>query len=51
MKTSISVYKQHYLDICNSITNLEVVSSNDFDVRDIFYDEYVETKDSLVFGT
>ena len=50
MKTTISVYKQHYLDICNNIPGLEVVSSNDFDVKDIFYHEYVETRDAQVFG-
>lgn len=45
MKTSISLFKHHYLDICNSFDNLEVISANDVDVKDIFYHEYVETQD------
>ncbi|CDW76017.1 sam dependent carboxyl methyltransferase [Stylonychia lemnae] len=50
MKTTVSVYKSHYLDICNSIPDLHVVSSNDFDVKDIFYHEYIETNDLKTFG-
>ena len=50
MKTTISLYKQHYIDVCNSFDTVEVISSNDFDVKDIFYHEYVETQDREVFG-
>jgi len=50
MKTTVSVYKSHYLDIINNIKGLSVLSSNDFDVKDIFYHEFLETKNLEVFG-
>ncbi|CDW77410.1 sam dependent carboxyl methyltransferase [Stylonychia lemnae] len=50
MKTTISAYKEHFLDVCNSIPDMHVISSNDFDVKDIFYHEYVETRDQKTFG-
>lgn len=50
MKTSVSVFKRHYVDICNSFEDVSVISSTDYNVEDIFYFEYERTKDSDMFG-
>lgn len=50
MKTTVSVYKRHYIEICNSYPDLKVIGSNDYNVDDIFYHEYERTRDAEVFG-
>jgi hypothetical protein len=51
MKTSVSVYKEHYTQICNSMPeHLTLVSANDYDVVDIFHNEYTQTQDKKNFG-
>jgi hypothetical protein len=41
MKTTVSVFKQHYVDVCNELgnTKINLVSANCFDVVDIFHRE------------
>jgi hypothetical protein len=51
MKTTISVYKEHYINICKSFDDIEVVGSDDYNVIDLFYTEYEKTKDADLFGT
>lgn len=50
MKTSISMFKQHYLDICNKFDDIKVINDKEYDVEDIFYHEYVRTHDADLFG-
>lgn len=50
MKTSISLYKQHYLNVCAKFEDVKVVEQTDYDIEDIFYHEYVVTKDLEKFG-
>jgi len=40
MKTTVSVHKQHYVDVCDQIGDkINLVSANCYDVVDIFYRE------------
>jgi disulfide oxidoreductase YuzD len=51
LKTSSSMFKSHYIDICEKLSDkLQVVSSNTYDIEDYFYSEYEKTKDSRTFG-
>lgn len=56
MKTTVSVYKQHYLEVCAEIADkITVVSADDYNVTDIFWrdftDEACEAKgDKAYFG-
>jgi hypothetical protein len=52
MKTTVSVFKQHYVDVCNELGNskINLVSANSFDVVDIFHRELEETGDKQRFG-
>ena len=51
MKTTVSVNKQHYVDVCDQIADkINLVSANCFDVVDIFHREYVQTGDKSLFG-
>lgn len=43
MKTTVSVYKQHYLDVCAEIGDkITVVSADDYNVTDIFWRDFTE---------
>jgi hypothetical protein len=51
LKTSSSMFKSHYTDVCDGLSGkLSVVSSNCYDIVDCFYAEYEKTKDSRAFG-
>ncbi|CDW86981.1 sam dependent carboxyl methyltransferase [Stylonychia lemnae] len=51
LKTSSSMFKSHYIDICDKYNEkIQVVSSNSYDIIDYFYAEYERTKDSRQFG-
>jgi len=51
LKTSSSVFKSHYVNICEEMNDkLNVAVANSYDITDCFYDEYQKTKDSRVFG-
>lgn len=43
MKTTVSVYKQHYLEVCAEIADkISVVSADDYNVTDIFWRDFTE---------
>ena len=51
LKTSSSMFKSHYVDICNTMSDkLQVVGQNCYDIIDCFYAEYEKTRDSREFG-
>jgi hypothetical protein len=52
MKTTVSVLKQHYVDVCDELgdAKIKLVSANCFDVVDIFHRELTETGDKERFG-
>lgn len=54
MKTTVSVNKQHYVDVCNEIGDkINLVSANCFDVVDIFHRDYIADPakhDKAIFG-
>lgn len=51
LKTSSSMFKTHYTDICDTMNDkLQVVSSNAYDIVDFFYAEYEKTRDATEFG-
>lgn len=51
LKTSSSMFKSHYTDICDRMSDkIQVVSSNCYDIVDFFYAEYEKTRDSRDFG-
>jgi hypothetical protein len=52
MKTTVSVQKQHYVDVCNELANAKIkfVSVNCFDIVDIFQKELTETGGKQRFG-
>ena len=51
MKTTVSVHKQHYLDVCSEIGDkINLVSANCFDVIDIFHRDYLASGDKAEFG-
>ncbi len=52
MKTTVSVHKQHYLDVCEELGNskINLVSANCYDVVDIFHRDLQETGDKAHFG-
>ena len=49
LKTSVSMLKRHYTDVCEK-ENIHVVSAKAYDVVDCFAHEYKLTKDSRVLG-
>jgi len=49
LKTSVSMLKRHYTDICQK-EGIHVVSAKSYDVVDCFAQEYKMTHDSRVFG-
>lgn len=51
MKTTVSVLKQHYVEVCEEIGDkVNLVSAKDYDVIDIFHEEYKQTGDKKHFG-
>lgn len=51
MKTSVSVHKEHYIEVCEQLSDkINLVSANCFDVADIFWDEFKETGNKEIFG-
>lgn len=51
MKTTVSVHKQHYVDVCDEIGDkISLVSANCYDVIDIFHRDYQANGDKAVFG-
>ena len=53
MKTTVSVFKDHYLECCQELKEkINVVSSECYDVVDIFHRDYVKDgQDKVRFGT
>jgi hypothetical protein len=48
MKTSVSVHKQHYVDVCSEIGDkINLVSANCYDVIDIFHRDYIASGDKV----
>ena len=51
LKTSVSMLKRHYTDICESMSDkLTVSNATSYDVADCFYEEYSRTRDSRQLG-
>lgn len=47
LKTSVSMLKRHYTDICDTMADkLTVSNAESYDVVDCFYEEYARTRDS-----
>jgi len=49
LKTSVSMLKRHYTEVCDQ-QGIHVVSAKAYDVVDCFAQEYKMTKDSRVLG-
>ncbi len=49
LKTSVSMLKRHYTEVCDR-EGIHVVSAKAYDVVDCFAQEYKRTQDSRVFG-
>lgn len=51
MKTTVSVHKQHYLDVSETLADkIDLVSSNCYDVVDIFHRDYLANGNKEEFG-
>lgn len=51
MKTSSTLYKSHYVEVCeNDAFKIQVATSNCYDIVDCFAAEYEKTKDLRTFG-
>ena len=51
MKTSVSMFKSHYAEVCEGLSDkLNVLSLNSYDVVDIFYRDYEITLDKNALG-
>ncbi len=49
LKTSVSMLKRHYTEVCEK-EGIHVVSAKPYDVVDCFAQEYRQTRDSRVLG-